>query len=128
MTRGPGGGEGGSDPGTRLLPEFDALMLGYRMDGRGRFLDEASLASLWSATNGQVSPVLLHDGRIVGRWRTRPTGRGLRLEVIPFLAGHGLRAHDLEGPSADLGRVLDQPVEDVEISAPNRGPLDRVRP
>lgn len=118
---------GPAEVGTRLLPEFDGLTVGYRQDGRDRFLDTEEVATVWSAANGQVSPVVLHRGRLVGRWRTVPARPGLRIEIIPFRPDHGLRVADLEVPAAGAGRALGQPVVDVLIGAPTLGRLDRVQ-
>ncbi len=72
---------GGPDPGLRLLPEFDGLLLGFHGRNRFRFLDEHQLPHVWAKVNGVYSPIVLHDGRIVATWRTVTQGPRTRLEV-----------------------------------------------
>src|SRR4249919_1287264 len=52
----------GSDPGLRLLPEFDGLLVGYHGRNRTRFLTEQQLPQVWAKVNGLFSPVVLYDG------------------------------------------------------------------
>ena len=67
-----------SDPGLRLLPEYDALLLGYDPAARDRFADAEAVAHSWNRANGVHSPTVLVDGRLRGRWRLeRQTRRGL---------------------------------------------------
>ncbi len=81
-----------ADPGLRLLPEFDGLLLGYAPAGRSRFLDPVHLDRVWSRSNGTFTPVVLVDGRIGGAWRTLPGTTGER---------HGDRRLTLRRRAAD---------------------------
>ena len=64
----PSGGT--SDPGLRLLPEFDGLLVGYHGRNRTRFLTEQQLPKIWAKVNGLFSPVVLYDGHLVASWKT----------------------------------------------------------
>jgi hypothetical protein len=59
----PNGGP--SDPGLRLLPEFDGLLVGYHGRNRTRFLTEQQLPKVWAKVNGLFSPVVLNGGQLV---------------------------------------------------------------
>ncbi|MCW2805625.1 MAG: Winged helix DNA-binding protein [Propionibacteriaceae bacterium] len=74
-------GDGCADPGLRLLPEFDALLVGYSGRHRLRFVSEEQLPRVWAKTNGLFAPVVLHDGRLVATWRTLTRGRRTDIEV-----------------------------------------------
>ncbi|MGH3425590.1 MAG: DNA glycosylase AlkZ-like family protein, partial [Nocardioidaceae bacterium] len=52
----------GSDPGLRLLPEFDGLLLGYEGPGRDRFVEPEHLGRLTGRTagNGLMRPLVLN--------------------------------------------------------------------
>lgn len=79
------GVRGGSpDPGTRLLPEFDALLVGRDSKHRQRFVDDAHLPWYWTQENGLYACVLLHDGRLRGSWRMEGAGARRRIEVRMF--------------------------------------------
>jgi hypothetical protein len=106
-----------TDPGLRLLPEFDGLLLGYAPAGRSRFLDPAQLSRIWTRANGMFAPMVLLDGRIVGGWRTVP-GRpaaDTMIEVLPFTDTSGITEDLLAGPVGDVARALDLSVADVRI-------------
>ncbi|QDP96107.1 winged helix DNA-binding domain-containing protein [Microlunatus elymi] len=109
----------GRDPGLRLLPEFDGLLLGYAPSGRGRFVDQENLARIWARTNGLFAPTMLYRGKIIGRWRTMP-GRPASATVIelhPF-PGEEVPGEDvLAGPVADTAAALDLKITDVRIIA-----------
>ena len=63
-------GAGTPDPGLRLLPEFDGLLVGYHGRNRTRFLTEQQLPKVWAKVNGLFSPVVLYDGQLVASWKT----------------------------------------------------------
>ncbi|HWN29070.1 MAG TPA: winged helix DNA-binding domain-containing protein [Actinomycetospora sp.] len=76
-------------PGVRLLPHFDAYVVG----GRPRpllFPGEAAARGLKGGQAGTV-PVVLRDGEVVGVWHGRRAGRRLEL-TVELLAGAGTRA------------------------------------
>jgi hypothetical protein len=107
----------GRDPGVRLLPEYDGLLLGYAPPNRHRFLDPRHLPRIWARANGVFSPAVLMAGRIVGGWRTapgRPAGDTV-IEILPFDDRPGLSEESLAGPVADTARALDLTVTDVRI-------------
>lgn len=107
---------GRSDVGTRLLPEFDALMVGYQPAARDRFMAPEHAAVLWTQTNGLVLPPLLHRGRIAGYWRLSGTGRDRRLTVSSFAGQPAPDETDLGKPVAALAAALGVAVTDVELA------------
>ncbi len=110
----PAGGR--ADPGLRLLPEFDGLLLGYHGNGRHRFIDRTHLDQVWARINGLFSPVVLHQGRLVASWKTITTGcrTDIALQMLP---GHRPMGEDLlTGPIADLETILGLSITDVRIS------------
>ncbi len=54
---------GAGDPGVRLLPEYDALLLGYAPTGRARFADPRAISFSWNRANGVHAPTVLADGQ-----------------------------------------------------------------
>ena len=83
-----------TDPGLRLLPEFDGLLVGYHGRNRIRFLTEQQLPKVWAKVNGLFSPVVLYDGRLVASWKTITKGRRTDIEVS-MLDPHPRLADDL---------------------------------
>lgn len=75
----PTGGD--VDPGLRLTPEFDALLVGFHRSHRTRFLTAAQMPEIWAEANGQFRPAVLHDGRIVAFWKTLTKGSRTDIEV-----------------------------------------------
>lgn len=115
----PNGGD--ADPGLRLLPEFDGLLLGFHGSHRTRFLDEAALTQVWAKVNGVFNPVVLHDGRLVATWRMVTAGKRTALEVRMLAAGPPLTGDLFDGPVAVLEDVVPVSVDDVRIFPPNEG-------
>ena len=64
----------------RLLPAFDAYLLGWK--DRGFAVPAEQLPRVYSG--GMVSPAATADGRMVGTWRAARRGRRLALEIAPF--------------------------------------------
>ena len=106
-----------ADPGLRLLPEFDGLLVGYHGRNRTRFLTEQQLPRVWAKVNGLFSPVVLHDGRLVASWKTITKGRRTDIEVT-MLDPHPALSDDLFAePIAATEQVLDITVTDLRIRA-----------
>lgn len=103
------------ETGVRLLPEFDALLVGYCGRYRTRFLDADQLQTVWAKVNGQFAPAVLAGGRIVGTWRT--LARRSRTEVeVTMLAPHRPLAEEALAPAvAALATVLELSVEVVRV-------------
>jgi hypothetical protein len=96
----------GSD--VRLLPNFDAYVMGFRPRDE---LVPPEHGDLVFRKAGWISPVVLVDGRIAGVWeQAREKGR-LRLTVRPFSRlGASLRS-GVEREANLLGSFLNAPVE-----------------
>jgi len=108
------------DPGLRLLPEFDGLLVGYQGRNRTRFLTEQQLPKVWAKVNGLFSPVVLHDGHLVASWKTITKGRRTDIEVT-MLDPHPVLADDLFADAiAATEQVLDIKITDVRVRAPIR--------
>ena len=89
-------------PGTRLLPEFDALFCAYDPPARERFVDPVHYRRLWHQDNGQVDAPLLVDGRLTGSWRLVGSGTRRALEVTSYAGTRRPRRSELEEPVAAL--------------------------
>ena len=116
LTEPPRGGM--SDPGLRLLPEYDWLRVGYQGRHRTRFLTEQQLPKVWAKVNGLFSPVVLYDGRLVATWKMITKGRRTDIEVT-MLDPHPVLAEDLFSDAiADTEHVLDLKITDLRVRPP----------
>ncbi len=66
---------------VRLLPAFDALLLGYA--DRSRFVP-ASRARAVNAGGGLIRPTVLADGGVIGTWSLRRSAGEARVDVTAF--------------------------------------------
>jgi hypothetical protein len=107
---------GAADPGVRLLPEYDALIVGYDPKTRDRFLDPAHLPAIWLTENGSLSSAVLADGQLCGSWRLLGAGSSRPLEVVMFPGKQAVTEGDLTDQVAALEQALDLQVADVRIS------------
>ena len=108
------------DPGLRLLPEYDGLLVGYHGRHRTRFLTEQQLPKVWAKVNGLFSPVVLHDGQLVASWKTITKGRSTNLEVT-MLDPHPVLADDLfEDAIAATEQVLGIKITELRVRPPLR--------
>jgi hypothetical protein len=111
---------GTSDPGLRLLPEYDGLLVGYHGRHRTRFLTEQQLPKVWAKVNGLFSPVVLYGGRLVASWKTITKSRRTDIEVT-MLDPHPVLADDLFTDAvAATEQALDLKVTDLRIRPPLR--------
>jgi hypothetical protein len=110
----PTGGHG--DPGVRLLPEYDALVVGYDPKSRDRFLDPEHLPRIWMSANGVFSPGVLAGGRLVAAWRIVPDRSRRRIEVEMFPGVRRLNEDDLADQVTALEAALAIEIDDVAIS------------
>ncbi len=109
--------DGLGDPGLRLVPEYDGLLLGYAPAGRSRFADSRVMTLAWNRANGVHSPTVLVDGKLRGTWRLSAAGRASRVEVT-MLAGERLPTEDEVGGQAEaVSAVLAVGIDAVEVRA-----------
>jgi hypothetical protein len=92
---------------VRLLPAFDAFLLGYR--DRELHLDPRHTRKV-NAGGGIVKPVVLVDGSAEGTWQLRRTGKRAVIEVTAFEPAN-LPRKQIEAEVADMARFLDLPVD-----------------
>ena len=109
----PAGGSG--DPGTRLLPEFDGLLLGFHGRHRTRFLTEEQLGRVWAKVNGLYSPAVLHHGAIVATWKTLTKGTRVDLEVRMLSPHPALTEADLADPVRATEAALGLTITELRI-------------
>ena len=82
--------DGDPDPGLKLLPAFETLLVGLHRRHRTRFIAAHQLPRVWARANGLFSPVVLFEGRLVASWKTVTQGGRTDIEVVmldpcPFL-------------------------------------------
>ncbi len=108
-----------SDPGVRLLPEFDALVVGYDPKSRDRFLDPDHLPHIWAQQNGMFSSAVLSGGRLVATWKFGGGAGGRperRIDVQMFPAHPRLSESALPDQVAAIEAALAIRVTDLSIS------------
>jgi hypothetical protein len=106
---------GHADPGVRLLPEYDAVVVGYDPKSRDRFLDPAHLPRIWMSANGLFSPGVLSGGRLVAAWKLAADRSRRRIDVEMFPGVPRLTEDDLADQVAALEAALAIEVDDVAI-------------
>lgn len=87
----------------RLLPAFDAFLLGYR--NRDLFLPTAFAAQV-QAGGGIIHPTVMCDGRITGTWRYEGGAKKSVLKVVPFQAFPDGLHGALQTEVTDMSRFL----------------------
>ena len=92
-------------PGIRLLPYFDAFVVG----SHPRTLLFAGAAKARAMAGGQAGnfPVLLIDGTVGGVWHLRRTGRRLQITVEPLRPLTRRQQGELNGEVERLGHILE---------------------
>lgn len=105
-----------SDPGIRLLPEYDALLLAYDPAARKRFADDDAVLHSWNRANGVHSPTVLVQGRLRGRWRLTRSGGTAAVDVEMFPGERLLDPGDLAAPVDAVGAALGITITDVTVT------------
>ena len=100
-------------PLVRLLPYFDVYLLAHR--------EREHLAAMEHRPKiyrpqGWITPVVLVDGRAVAVWEHAREGNRLRVKVTKFGSLSRRITAGLRAEARDLGRFLDLPIVDVQIS------------
>jgi Winged helix DNA-binding domain len=94
-------------PQARLLPAFDAYLLGYR---RRDLAVPPALQRRLQRGGGWLHPAVVANGRAIGAWTLRKAGGRGQVQVEPFEGmSRAIRA-GIEAEVADIGRFLDLPV------------------
>jgi hypothetical protein len=91
-------------PIVRLLPKFDAYLLGYASRG---LIVEPQHAKRIHPGGGLLYPTLLVNGRAEGIWSVKRRGKRLEVIVEPFASLSAEVRHGLEAEVADLSRFLE---------------------
>ena len=98
---------------VRLLPYFDTFLLGHKH--KEHLVDEAHYKRVYRKA-GWISQVVLVNGRVVGVWTQKTTGKRLTVTVEPFEPLDGGVRQAVEEQASDLGRFLDREAEVVFAS------------
>jgi hypothetical protein len=107
---------GWADPGVRLLPEFDAVVVGYDPKSRARFLDPDHLPHIWAQQNGLFSSGVLADGRLVASWKLEGSADLRRIEVRTFPGMRRVSEVELGDQIAALEQALAVRITDITIA------------
>ncbi|HEV2013562.1 MAG TPA: winged helix DNA-binding domain-containing protein [Candidatus Dormibacteraeota bacterium] len=90
-------------PTVRLLPAFDTYLLGYRSRD---LAVPARLQRRLGRGGGWLHPSVVVDGRAVGAWQLRRSGRRGDVVVEPFAPLSSPIRAGIEGEISDIGRFL----------------------
>ena len=110
MRRGPRAGSSPRSPHAVLLPPYDEYTVAYR--DRSAALDPKDAAR---ARYGILGPTILVDGRIVGTWTRRLTGRDVAIALTPFARLTGDVARAVAAAAERYGRFLRRPGRLVQV-------------
>lgn len=86
---------------ARLLPDFDAAVLGHQ--DRGRIVAPENLARAVTSKNLLVPPMVLLDGFVAGTWRLEIKRKTAEVAIRPFAA---LKARDKSALEAEAESLL----------------------
>jgi len=92
--------------GFRLLPMFDNYLLGYR--DRTAMLDARVKDQVY--VGGIIKATVVCDGRVIGTWRLKRSGRSTAIRVTPFERFTRRHRDELERERADIERFLGRPI------------------
>jgi hypothetical protein len=108
---------GGAEPLVRLLPGFDAYLLGYRSRDLSVPADHAR--AVWTG-GGWIKPTLTVDGWTVATWTTERRRGRTAVVVRPFGTLDADATAGLDAEVADLGRFLGVPTMSLVTHTPRR--------
>lgn len=111
---------GQGSPGTRLLPEYDALLLAYAPRARTRFADARAITFSWNRANGVHAPTVLAEGRLRATWRLQSAGGRTTLSVSMVPGERRLDEADLGEQARAVSKVLAVEIASVEVTSPGR--------
>ena len=92
------GAEDGTAP-ARLLPQFDALIMGHK--DKIRFIEPSTRSRIF-LPRGDVAATMMIDGRVQGTWTLRKMDESWRLELSPF---NKLSEEKVEEVEAEVDRL-----------------------
>lgn len=81
---------------ARLLPQFDALIMGHK--DKTRFIESQTMSRVF-LPRGDVAATMLVDGRVHGVWTMKKEKKIWRLELSPF---DKLSEEDVEGVESEI--------------------------
>ena len=84
---------------VRLLPQFDALVMGHK--DKTRFMDPSARSKVF-LPRADVAATILLDGMVAGVWRMRKERNNWRLELSPF---RNLGEEEEEAVEAEIDRL-----------------------
>lgn len=91
-------------PVVRLLPAFDTYLMGYA--SRMHAVDEAGAERILPG-GGILRPTICVDGRFVGLWSSKRSGRKLSISLEPFEPLPDTVMEAVEAEARDIGRFED---------------------
>jgi hypothetical protein len=104
---------GFEQPLVRLLPYFDTFLLGHK-DKDHLVVMEHRLSVY--RTQGWIAPVVLVNGRVVGVWEHSQERNRLYVKVSKFGPVSQRIIASIREEARELGRFLENPNIDVQIS------------
>lgn len=96
------------DRRAHLLPAFDAYILAYK--DRSLAIADEDVRKV-NTGGGLIRPVVVVDGRVVGRWKMSKTARSASIAVELFGERDNPSREALEKEASDLGRYLGSQVQ-----------------
>ena len=88
-------------PVVRLLPAFDTYLMGYA--SRDHAVDEENAKRILPG-GGVLRPTICVDGRFVGLWSSRRSGKRLSVSIEPFPRFDQRWRDAVAADAADIGR------------------------
>jgi winged helix DNA-binding protein len=92
-------------PIVRLLPAFDALILGYA--DRDLLVERRYHKEIYHSN--QTVPAILVDGLVAGTWRYQRQGKRMEIRVRSFDSFTNRVMEDIKAEADDIGRFFDLP-------------------
>ncbi len=98
----------GARAAVHALPGFDEFLLGYR--DRSAALRPDQQLVVVPGGNGMFAPTIVDNGSVIGVWRKRQTGSGIRVTAEPFAPLSKRATSGFTRALKRYGEFLGQPV------------------
>jgi hypothetical protein len=93
---------------AHLLPAFDEYLIAYK--NRSAVLDPKYTHKVIAGSTLLFLPVILFDGRVIGTWKRRKSGKNAEIVLKPFTKLDNMQRESISIAAERYGKFIDSPI------------------